>query len=295
MKTIIKISTLLLVVTLTSTAMAASIDLTPLVPGIYTAGNGANSSWVQVQNNWQGPSSFSQQNGGIASLQDANAALALSGGDSGFLRSANGVMTDINAGNDLYNQDWGSSWGYANMPPLFNTGDPSQENYAGNVWGYVSIPVAGDYNFGVLYDDGFDFTIWGANASLSMSVDGLNARDRLGFDSNISMQPGLYRYDLMGYNHLEAGVLNLGWWYGPTTSDFAVIPQTDLYTASVPLPPTLWLFGSGLIGLAGMARRKQPDGTRLLMRLSFARHRHVHGVSSASLGSGSHDKDMTEI
>ncbi|MHB8741677.1 MAG: hypothetical protein ACYC9L_00995 [Sulfuricaulis sp.] len=260
MKTFIKTSALLLgailASTFASTAMATLVDLTPIVPGVFTGGNGANSSWVQVLNNWQGPSTFSQQNGGISSLQDANAALAMSSGDTGFLRSANAVMSDINAGNDLYNQDWGSSWGYANMPPLFNSGDPNQENYAGHVWGYLSVPTAGNYNFGALYDDGFSFTIWGANGSQSMSVDGLNSRDRLGFASNLAMQPGLYRYDLVGYNRLQAGVLNLGWWYGPTTSDFAVIPQTDLYTAPVSLPPAAWLFGSGLLGLIGIARRR---------------------------------------
>lgn len=261
MKKIIKKSALLLATTLAtalaSTAIVASTVLAPIVPGIFTSGNGANSSWVQVQNNWQGPSSFSQQYGGISSLQDANTALAMNAGDTGYLRSANAIMSDINAGNDLYNQDWGSSWGYANMPPLFNTGDPNQENYAGHVWGYLSIPTAGDYNFGALYDDGFAFTIWGANGSQSMSVDGLNSRDRLGFASNITMQPGLYRYDLVGYNRLEAGVLNLGWWYGPTTSDFSVVPQNNLFTAPVPIPAAVWLFGSGLIGLTAVARRKK--------------------------------------
>jgi hypothetical protein len=243
-------------------ATAAVVNLTPVVSGVFTNGNGANSHWIQVQNSWQGPSSFSQQFGGISSLQDAATALTLTSSNSGFVRSADAVMSNINAGNDRYNNDWGSTWGIANMPPLFNTGDPNQENYAGHIWGYLSVPTAGNYNFGVLYDDGFAFTIWGANGSQSMSMDGLNPRDRKGFDSNIAMQPGLYQFDLVGYTRLEAGVLNLGWWTGPTTSDFALIPQTNLYTSAVPVPAAAWLFGSGLLGLIGVARRKRTGLSR---------------------------------
>ena len=236
---------------------AAPVALAPIVSGVFANGNGANSHWVQVQDGWQGPSDFSQAYGGISSLQDASAALALVSDDAGFLRGADAVMSTIDAGNDWFNQDHAALWGAANMPPLFATGDSLQENYAAHVWGYLAVPTAGEYNFGVLSDDGFAFTLWGANASQSMSLDGLNPPDRWGFDSDISMQPGLYRFDLVGYNRLEAGVLNLGWWYGPTTSNFGIIPQANLYTAApVPVPAAVWLFGSGLLGLIGVARRK---------------------------------------
>ncbi|GAB4511083.1 MAG: hypothetical protein Tsb0026_13720 [Sulfuricaulis sp.] len=239
-------------------ATAAPIPITPIVSGVFTNGDGVNSHWVQVQNDWEGPSTFSQDFGGIATLEDANVALGLSSGDAGFLRSTSGVMSNINAGNDLYNQLYAGTWGAAGMPPLFNTGDPNQENYAGHMWGYIAVPTAGEYNFGVLYDDGFAFTIWGANnTSLSMDSNDLSPRQRLGFDTNLAMEAGLYRFDLVGYNRLEAGVLNLGWWYGPTTTDFAIIPQDNLFTSAVPIPAAVWLFGSGLLGLIGVARRKQ--------------------------------------
>lgn len=237
---------------------AAAIQITPIVSGVFSNGDGANSHWVQVQNDWQGPSDFSQNFGGISTLQDANAALSLSSGDTGFLRSATGVMSNINAGNDLYNQLYAATWGAAGMTPLFNTGDSNQENYAGHMWGYIAVPTAGEYNFDVLYDDGFAFTLWGSNTSQSMSANGLSPRERLGFSSNLAMEAGLYRYDLVGYNRLEAGVLSLGWWYGPTTSDFGIIPQDNLYTSAVPIPAAVWLFGSGLLGLIAITRRKSP-------------------------------------
>ncbi len=236
---------------------ASAVSLAPLVSGVFNSGDGANSYWAQVQDTWKGPSSFSQDFGGISTLQDANVALGMTSGDAGFLRSATGVISDINAGNDVYNSLWGSGWGFADMPPLFGTGDPQQENYAGHIWGYLSVPEAGNYNLGVLYDDGFAFTLWGADGSRNMFVDGLNPRDRKGFDYDLALGVGLYRFDLMGYNRLEAGVLNLGWW-SPMTPDFGIIPQANLYTtAPVPLPAAAWLFGSGLVGLIGFARRKK--------------------------------------
>jgi hypothetical protein len=51
---------------------------------------------------------------------------------------------------------------------------------------------------------------------------------------------------------------------GPTFSqysmnfDFQKIEFVSVTSSTVPLPPALWLFGSGLLGLIGMARRKQP-------------------------------------
>jgi hypothetical protein len=32
---------------------------------------------------------------------------------------------------------------------------------------------------------------------------------------------------------------------------------TDVVTTVIPVPPALWLFGSGLLGLVGIARRKK--------------------------------------
>ncbi|MDH3280149.1 MAG: hypothetical protein OEQ18_03345 [Gammaproteobacteria bacterium] len=239
---------------------ASIVSLAPIVSGYFSNGDGINSHWVQVENTWKGPSPFSQDFSGISALEDAAVALALTSGDAGFVRSATTVMRDINAGNDWYNADWGGVYGFTDMPPLFATGDLHQQNFAGHLWGYIAVPEPGNYNFGVLIDDGFAFTIWGNNGSQTLSLDGLNHPDRWGFDSDISMEAGLYRFDLVGYNRLEAGVVNLGWWYGPTTSEFGTISQDYLYTAvpaAVPLPPAVWLFASGLAGLVGVMRSRK--------------------------------------
>jgi len=151
------------------------------------------------------------------------------------------------------------------------------------MWGYLSVPTAGNYNFEMLYDDGFEFTIWGANTSQSLSVDGLAPRisgdgqdNRSSFASDLAMEAGLYRYDLVGYNGPRVHALRLGW--SDPTSDFDVIPHAYLYTsgkgasieaayyagggdpfpsAVVPVPAAVWLFGSGLAGLLGLASRRK--------------------------------------
>jgi hypothetical protein len=251
--------------------VAAAVSLTPIVPGVFTDGDGVSSHWVQVQNT------------AIDSLQDATAALGLTSSDADFLRSADAVLSNINVGNDVFNQRYESTLGAVNLAPLFNTGDANQENYAGHMWGYLSVPAAGNYNFEMLYDDGFEFTIWGANTFQRLSVDGLAPRisgngqdNRVDFASDLAMEAGLYRYDLVGYNGPRVHALRLGW-SGPT-SDFDVIPQAYLYTsgkgasieaayyagggnpfpsAVVPVPAAVWLFGSGLAGLLGLASRRK--------------------------------------
>jgi hypothetical protein len=44
------------------------------------------------------------------------------------------------------------------------------------------------------------------------------------------------------------------------------LDNVQVQVSAVPVPAAVWLFGSGLIGLAAVARRKKPDGTPLVAR-----------------------------
>lgn len=245
-------------------ADASVITLTPF--GTVGAGAGINEHWVQVTSTWEGPSYNSclctdTELDGISSIADANAALGLSSGAPGYVAGVSGVYAGpINYANELFNTDPNSQpqYGTGTLPPLFtsSTAGSTEINYAGNLWGYVDVPTAGLYNFGVLADDGFSFTLSGANGiGASMSLDGLNPRTYTYFNQNLSLAAGLYQYDLVGYNRLQNGVVRLlmgsatGAW-NPTT-----IPGGDFYTSvsAVPLPASAGLFGFGLLGLLGVA------------------------------------------
>ena len=245
----------------------ANASVVTLVPfGTVGAGAGINEHWVQVTSSWQGPSynpslSTATELDGISSIADANAALGLTPGEPGYVAGVSGVYTGpINYANELFNTDPNSQpqYGTGTLPPLFtsSTAGSTEIDYAGNLWGYVNVPTAGLYNFGVLADDGFSFTLSGANGiGESMSLDGLNSRTYTYFGQNLNLAAGLYQYDLVGYNRLQNGVVRLlmgsatGTW-NPTT-----IPGGDYYTSvsAVPLPASMGLFGFGFLGLLAVA------------------------------------------
>lgn len=247
------------------TAAASNITLTPF--GTTGANPGINEHWVQVTSTWQGPDYNSSgatatELDGISSINDAKAALALKPGDSGYVASVSGTYSGpINYGNAAWNTDpnGGGTYGTSTLVPLFNANTPasSQIDYAGDLSGYVYLS-AGLYNFGVLADDGMQFTLSGANGnSQTMSLNGLNTHTYTYFGSNVNVSSGLYKYNLIGYNRIQDGELRLldslsSPWNLQTVSSSAFYTSV----APVPLPASAWLFGSGLIGLCGVARRR---------------------------------------
>ena len=244
---------------LLSPAHAAIIDLEPLQAGVYTDGDGVLSRWVQVTEAWNGIY-------GIEQLTDLDTVMALPVGSSNILRSLDTKVSTINFSDDVYREKWAATWSPAGTTPvpLFPANDPNQNDYAVSFAGFIAITTPGEYNFGVLFDDAFRFTLTGANGAYTISRDKLNPRELLGFDSNFALEAGMYQFSLASFEHLEAGVVALNWWHAPTTSsdlesepDFGVIPQANLFSTLPPVPePEEWLlFVVGLLTLTWYFRK----------------------------------------
>lgn len=249
---------------LSSISVQATV-LTPLVAGTYLNGDGANSQWVQVAPGWRGATYGNEPWGtGIWSLADARAVLALPSNASAAARTDivqtyAGRVDEINFADVAFINYWGSTWGGQALVPFFSN-DPTQyqDNYAARFTGYISILTPGLYNFGVLSDDGFEFSLFGSNATLTLDQNGLNPRDRYGFDQNLMLGAGLYGFDLLSYERLEAGVVNLAWIQ--PGGDWTTVPQSHLFT-TIPEPATWLLMLAGLAS-AGLTRMQQNNLAR---------------------------------
>ncbi len=260
MNIVIKTLVCLVGVVLLRSVGAQATLLTPLLAGRYLNGDGANSQWVQVASGWRGSTYGTAPWGtGIWSLADARDVLALPAHGSAAARTDvvqtySGRVDEINFADVAFIDYWGSTWGGQALVPFFsNDATQYQDNYAARFTGYISILEPGLYNFGVLADDGFQFSLFGGNTSLTLDQNGLNPRDRYGFDQNLMLGAGLYGFDLLSYERLEAGVVNLAW-IQPGGA-WETVPQSHLFT-TVPEPTTWLLMLAGLAGI-GLARMRR--------------------------------------
>ena len=260
------ISSSALALLLALSAPAQALVLAPQYEGVFLDGDGANSRWVQVANDWRG-SIYGDEGWrtGIWGLADHAQVMGLNASNPEVMRTLETRVEQINYGDQRFINEWVPSWGTPQLAPIFsNNPGETQDNWASSFWGYLAIPTAGEYNFGVLFDDGFRFTLMGADGAGEIFKDGLNPRDRLGFAEDLSLLPGLYGFQLDAYERLEAGVVQLGW-YTPGASDWAVVPTSQLYTApprpslaanAIPEPavPMLMLAGLAALGLGRLRR-----------------------------------------
>lgn len=228
---------------------AQAIPLAPQYAGTYLNGDGANSQWVQVAADWRGSIHGAEPWGtGIWGLADQAAVMNLNSGNPDVVRTLNTRVDQINFADQEFNASGQTKWGTTPLAPIFSQAPGEyQENWASRFTGYLSVTTPGDYNLGVLYDDGFRFSVMGAGGqTVSLVKDGLNFPDRLGFAENLQLTNGLYAFQLDAYERLEAGVVQLSW-LTPDAPSWSVIPQANLFTTPVPEP------GVSLLMLAGLA------------------------------------------
>lgn len=243
-----------------SAVLATPIALNPLAAGSYGSGNGVNSHWVQVDAEWRGAIHGTEIWGtGIWGLDDANRVLGLAAGDPHVVNTFNGVLSQIAWADKRYLDTWSPTWGAQGLIPFFSNDDAEyQDNFAVRFTGYIAITEAGLYNFGVLYDDGFTFSFFGDGSVLTLTKDGLNPRDRLGFDQDLELGVGLYAFELTAWERLEAGVVELSWLR--PGGKWSLVPSQNFFTAIPPQavsePAVMALMLAGLGALARVRRSK---------------------------------------
>ena len=160
------------------TAPINALPLTPQYAGIYENGDGVNSRWVQVTDDWCGNIYGDQSWGtGIWGLSDHALVMGLADGNPFVVQTATTRVNQVNFSDQRFINEWGNSWSTPLLAPIFNnTPGENQDNWASSFWGYIAITTPGSYNFGVLFDDGFQFSLFGENgSSQSIKLDGLNA------------------------------------------------------------------------------------------------------------------------
>jgi hypothetical protein len=260
-----------LALTCAAAGAQSAVLLDPLLSGAQPVGTGVDARFVKVDDAWHGSSvlwneplgqygsgapisSFAWGSGlwGIADWQTAN-------GDSpppGMVTDSwSGRVSAISFGDERYNAEHGATWGTVGLAPLFATPGASQDNWTSFFSGYIRITQAGLYNFSVLHDDGFFFTLGGLGQTLAIENDFVNPRDRVGFASDLLLGVGLYAFTLGAYDRLEAGVVELAW--ARDGGDWTPVPTENLVAQPVPAPATAWLLAGGLLALrAGTARRR---------------------------------------
>jgi hypothetical protein len=261
----------------------AAIALDPLLAGQYAAGSGAIAGFPRIDGARTGttvhsreptasgaPGAYSNPGGdGFARIGERGWGTGLWGladwravnapGSTLPLQSWSGVLATINQGDALYASDphGAALWGAADPLP-FTGSDDQQNNWTAHFTGYLRISDPGAYNFGVLYDDGFFLRIWGADGSpLEISSDFLSPRERLGFDQDLLLGTGLYRFELGAYDRIEAGVVNLAWKQGDGV--WQTVPTEHLVTDPIAIsaPGTAGVLTAGLAAFAAFRSRKR--------------------------------------
>jgi hypothetical protein len=217
---------------LVSGAMVAQAVPVPVGPASAESGDGLNSKWVQVAVGFQ-PNSIAQ----------AKNTLAKELGDPGFIAEINQIVSEISF------SDYGQA---GTLPVPAMAGDDPR--FAVEYSGFLNVINPGEYLFGVLHDDGFEFRLGGGVVSQ--------------FDANtapiftqvsLTLAAGLYDLNFIGWE--QGGVfINQLYWVPPDQVEFSLVPQRALFTRApdgVSVPDTASSAVLLLLGFFGvMAGRR---------------------------------------
>jgi hypothetical protein len=251
-----RIAAAIAVATTAATVADAGPVLSPTLAGEYAPGTGANATFVRIDGDWTGSSVYWNEDAqkfannppgdgyqpvgsftwgtGIWGLADW-VAINTDGSVPVVTSWSGQVATIDHADSEYAGSGYVSTWGAIGALPtgLFGSSE-AQDNWTSHYTGYLRITDPGDYNFGVLYDDGFFLRIWGANGSMvEISSDFLSPRERLGFANDLSLDTGLYRFELGAYDRLEVGAVNLAWMQN---GRWVTVPTEHLVTDPIPIP-----------------------------------------------------------
>lgn len=273
-----------------STAAQAIPTLDPMMTGAAptTSGSGLAGTWYKVDDqarfsNYQwseagaAPTAIKNFSWGTGIWSTSDIA-DMASGQNPYVTATTTSVSAVSFANNLYNSDYGTSlWrpdGVRTIAPIVTADGGGEENYAAIFTGYIYVATAGIYDFGVFVDDGFSFSLLGANGSLQMGQDSVadstgrnyySLADQNGLTGNLSLDAGYYGINLSYYNRLEAGVIDLGW-SGPDNT-WSVIGPGNLFDTDpnqVPEPASLALVALGLAGIWGGIRKKAGAAARSL-------------------------------
>lgn len=268
-----------------ATAQAA-VTLSPQFASTVTSARGADAEFFRIANDWHGSSVlWDEANGrfgsgepigsfawgsGLWGRADWDTVQRTAAGDPGgpaLVERFSGIGATINYANNRYNECHSALWGAAELVPFFtpgagtggSCGDPEggsaeEQNWTSRFWGYIRITEPGEYNFGVLHDDGFFFRLIGAGgAEVGIERDFLNPRDRVGFGENLLLSAGLYGFELGMWNRLGAGVVDLRW--KRENTEWELVPTDSLVPGSAIAEPGTWALLALSLGLGWRTRR----------------------------------------